>query len=91
MIDASAATASLAPVREILEPDGADIELIGIEGGTALLRLHLENAACGDACVIPRAMLETLALQMMQPLVPGLTAVVIDDPRDAAPVGEAAR
>jgi len=82
MIDTSAATAGLAPVREILEPDGADIELVGIDGGTALLRLRLENAACADTCVLPRALLETLALQMMQPLVAGLTAVAIDDPRE---------
>ena len=32
--------------------------------------------------LLPRPLLETLALQMMQPLVPGLTAVSIDDPRD---------
>ena len=84
MIDASAATAALAPVRELLEPDGADIELAGVEGGTALLKLRLENAECADTCVLPRAMLETIALQMMQPLVPGLAAVVIDDPRETA-------
>jgi hypothetical protein len=82
MIDPAAATAALAPVRELLEPDGAEIELAGVEGGTARLRLRLENAECGDSCVLPRAMLETLALQMMQPLVPGLAAVSIDDPRE---------
>ena len=84
MIDASAAIAGLAPVREILEPDGADIELVGIDDGTVLLRLRLENAACAETCVLPRGLLETLALQMMQPLVAGLTAVIIDDPREAA-------
>jgi hypothetical protein len=82
MIDASAASAGLAPVREILEPDGADIELVGVDGGTVLLRLRLENAACADTCVLPRALLETIALEMMQPLVAGLTAVDIDDPRE---------
>ena len=82
MIDSATATAALAPVRELLQPDGADIELAGVEGATARLRLRLESATCGDACVLPRAMLETLALQMMQPLVPGLTAVAIDDPRE---------
>jgi hypothetical protein len=84
MIDQAAATAALAPVRELLEPDGADIELAGVEGGTARLRLRLENAGCADTCVLPRAMLEMLALQMMQPLVPGLAAVAIDDPRETA-------
>jgi hypothetical protein len=84
MIDPAAATAALAQVREILEPDGADIELAEVEGGTALLRLRLENAECAGTCVLPRAMLETIALQMMGPLVPGLTAVTIDDPREAS-------
>ena len=84
MIDTSATTAALAPVRELLEPDGADIELAGVAGGMVRLRLRLENAECADTCVLPRAMLETLALQMMQPLVPGLTAVAIDDPRETA-------
>ena len=84
MIDLSVATAALAPVRDLLEPDGADIELAGVEGSTARLRLRLENVECTDSCVLPRAMLETLALQMMQPLVPGLAAVAIDDPRETA-------
>lgn len=83
MIDASTATSGLAPVRELLQPDGADIELVGVDGGTARLRLRLENAECTDTCVMPRPMIEMLALQMMQPLVPGLTAVVVEDPREA--------
>jgi hypothetical protein len=82
MIDASTATTGLAPVRELLQPDGADIELIGVDGGTARLRLRLENAECTDTCVMPRSMIEMLALQLMQPLVPGLTAVTVDDPRE---------
>jgi hypothetical protein len=84
VIDTSAATAGLTPVREILQPDGADIELVGVDGGTALLRLRLEDAVCADTCVLPRAMLEAIALQMMRPLVAGLTAVAIDDPREMA-------
>jgi len=82
MIDASTATTGLAPVRELLQPDGADIELIGVDGGTARLRLCLENAECTDTCVMPRSMIAMLALQLMQPLVPGLTAVTVDDPRE---------
>jgi Fe-S cluster biogenesis protein NfuA len=80
MIDRSTALTGLAPVREILQADGADIDLVGIEGGTVLLRLDLKDARCGE-CVVPRTMLEAIALQMMQPLVPGLTAVRIHDPR----------
>jgi Fe-S cluster biogenesis protein NfuA len=82
MIDSASVTAGLAPVREVLQSDGGDIELVGVEGGTARLRLVLESAGCAE-CVLPRPLLETIALQMMQPLVPGLSAVAIDDPREA--------
>ena len=82
MIDAATVTAGLAPVREVLQSDGGDIELVGVDGDTARLRLVLETAGCAE-CVLPRPLLETIALQMMQPLVPGLSAVAIDDPREA--------
>jgi hypothetical protein len=75
--------AALAPLRDLLQPDGADIELVGFADGTLRLRLCLEGAECGDGCVLPRALLESLALQLIQPLVPGLGAVRIDDPREA--------
>lgn len=82
MIDTATVTAGLAPVRAVLQSDGGDIEVVGVEGDTARLRLILETAGCAE-CVLPRPMLETIALQMMQPLVPGLSAVAIDDPREA--------
>jgi Fe-S cluster biogenesis protein NfuA len=82
VIDAATVTAGLTPVREVLQSDGGDIELVGVDGDTARLRLVLETAGCAE-CVLPRPMLETIALQMMQPLVPGLSAVAIDDPREA--------
>lgn len=81
MIDPSTVTAGLAPVREMIRLDGADVELVGVDGDIANLRLVVTDASCAD-CVMPRGMLEAIALQMMQPLVPGLSAVVIDDPRE---------
>ena len=61
--------------------DGAELELVAVEGTTANLRLVVTDASCAE-CVMPRTMLEAIALQMMQPLVPGLSAVAIDDPRE---------
>ncbi len=81
MIDTATATAGLAPVQEMIRLDGADLELVGVDGATARLRLVVTDASCAD-CVMPRAMLEAIALQMMQPSVPGLSAVAIDDPRE---------
>ena len=83
MIDHAMLAGSLTPLRELLQPDGADIALLGAEGSTALLRLELESAECTDTCVMPRPLLEKLALEMMQPLVPGLVSVTIEDPREA--------
>lgn len=82
MIDTATATAGLAPVQDMIRLDGGDLELVEVDEGTARLRLLLEDANCAD-CVMPRPVLEAIALQMMQPLVPGLSAVAIDDPREA--------
>jgi Fe-S cluster biogenesis protein NfuA len=71
----------LSPVRDILQADGGDIELVSHEGGTAHLRLIVTGARCAE-CVLSKPMLETVALKLLQPATPGLTAVVIDDPRD---------
>jgi hypothetical protein len=74
-------TIDLTPVREILQADGGDIELVAHEHGTARLRLVLAGAACAE-CVLPRPMLEDVALKLLQPGTPGLVAVVVDDPRE---------
>jgi hypothetical protein len=81
VIDAATVAAGLAPVQEMIRLDGADMELVAVEGTTAELRLVVTDASCAE-CVMPRPMLEAIALQMMQPLVPGLSAVAIDDPRE---------
>ena len=81
MTEESTVAAGLEPVREMIRLDGADLELVRVDGATAHLRLVVEDASCSE-CVMPRTMLEAIALQMMQPLVPGLSAVAVDDPRE---------
>lgn len=81
MIETSSVEVGLEPVRAILQADGGDIELVGVDGGKASLRLVIEGANCAE-CVLPRAMLEIVALDLMKPLVPGLSGIVIDDPRE---------
>jgi Fe-S cluster biogenesis protein NfuA len=71
---------ALEPVRAVLQADGADLELIGVDGDVAHLRLVVADAACAE-CVLPTPLLQEVALQLMQPLAPGLAAVAIDDPR----------
>ena len=81
MIQSDEVVAGLAPVQEMIRLDGGDIQLVDVDGTTAHLLLVIEGANCAE-CVLPRQMLEGVALQMMQPLVPGLTAVAISDPRE---------
>jgi len=81
VIQSDEVVAGLAPVQEMIRLDGGDIQLVDVDGTTAHLRLVIEGANCAE-CVLPRQMLEGVALQMMQPLVPGLTAVAISDPRE---------
>lgn len=72
---------ALEPVRAILRADGADIELVEVTGDHAHLRLLLVDAGCAE-CVLPRALLEGVALQLMQPAAPDLAGVTIADPRE---------
>jgi Fe-S cluster biogenesis protein NfuA len=66
----------LTPVREILQLDGGDVELLAADDTSVHLRLVLESAECAD-CVMPRAVLEEVATKLL-----GIT-VQIDDPRGA--------
>ena len=66
----------LTPVRELLQLDGGDVELVSEEAGAVHLRLLLESAECAE-CVLPKPMLEDVAAKLL-----GVN-VVIDDPREA--------
>lgn len=79
--DHDATNRALEGVRELVAADGGDIVLESVDSGTANLRLILEGAECRE-CVMPRAFLEQVALDMMRPHVPELTTVRIHDPRE---------
>lgn len=70
-------TIDLSPVREILQADGGDIELVSMDGATAHLRLIIEGAECAE-CVLPRPLLEDVAAKLLG------VPVRIDDPREPA-------
>ena len=69
-------TIDLSPVRDILQADGGDIELVSFDGDMAELRLVLESAECAE-CVLPKPMLEDVAAKLLG------VKVTIDDPREA--------
>lgn len=78
-----AVEAALGTVRSVLQADGADVELVAVEGDAAHLRLVLVDANCAE-CVLPRGLLQDVALQMLRADLPALAAVEIDDPREAS-------
>lgn len=79
-LDPTTVAIALEPVQAVLRADGADMELVGVDGDVAHLRLLVADATCAE-CVLPAPLLGEVTLQLMRPLAPGLAAVTIDDPR----------
>jgi len=72
---------AVAEVRELVAVDGGDLIVDDSDATSVTLRLVLDTAECRE-CVMPRAFLETVALDVMRDHLPGLTNVTIIDPRD---------
>ena len=77
----AAVTAALDEVRGLVSPDGGDVELEAVDGATVRLRLVLEDAHCVE-CVMPRAFLQQVALDVFRRNGVDADAVAIDDPRE---------
>ena len=73
--------AALQPLRESLQLDGADIELLGVQGGTAELALDVSNASCAE-CVLPRESLESVVVVALRKADPRIAAARVRDPRE---------
>jgi Fe-S cluster biogenesis protein NfuA len=75
----------LVALRSLVQPDGADVELIDVDAssGTVRLRLILEGAGCEESCVMPRPMLQEVARNVLRRAAPDIVSVSVDDPRDA--------
>ena len=80
MIEENALEDALEDVRALVAADGGELALTSIDGDTVHVALILDTAECRE-CVMPGALLEQVALDMLQPNVSGLAAVVVDDPR----------
>jgi|GEM_PF-429641 hypothetical protein len=81
MISTDTAAGALVGVRDLVAADGGDIVVTGTDEHTVTLTLILDTAECAE-CVMPRSFLETVALDIMQPALPGLQSVFILDPRE---------
>jgi hypothetical protein len=65
----------ISPVRDLIQLDGGDIEVLADDGSSVHLRLLLEDAECAE-CVMPRGVLEEVSSKLLG------VAVKIDDPRE---------
>ena len=72
----------LATIREMLQADKSDLELLGIEDGTAHFKLLLNDPACAE-CVMPRSYLEPMILRHLQQTQPEVQRITLDDPRES--------
>jgi NifU-like domain len=70
----------MATIREMLQADKSDLELLSIDAGTARFKLVLNDPACAD-CVMPRSYLEPMILRHLQSSRPDVQRVILDDPR----------
>lgn len=83
MIDEATIAPALDEVRALVQADGGDMLLEGVDpaAGSISLRLVLEGSSC-EECVMPREFLEQIALDMLRKHAPDLASVSIDDPRE---------
>ena len=81
VLDEATIVPALDEVRSLVQADGGDMELVGLDADTVRLRLVLAGASC-EECVMPRDFLEQIALDVLKRNVPGVGAVSIDDPRE---------
>ena len=70
-------------LRDLLRADGADITVESRDPDEVVLRLVLVTAGCAE-CVMPRAHLERVALDLFAHAGAGVESVTVVDPREAA-------
>jgi len=81
LIDQANIEPALEEARALVQADGGDMEVVGVDDSTVNIRLILEGASCAE-CVMPRDFLEQIVLDMLKQKIPAVSAVSIDDPRE---------
>jgi hypothetical protein len=71
----------LTTIRQMLQADQSDLELLGIQDGVAHFRLVLNDPTCAE-CVMPRGYLEQLILRRLERTRSDVQRVTLDDPRE---------
>ena len=72
--------AAIAVIRESLQLDGGDLDVLGFEGTTARIRLLISKDACHE-CIMPKDLLEEMILMGIRESIPEVDKVELEDPR----------
>jgi len=72
--------AGLNDIRESLRADHADLEVLGLDGTTAKVRLLIGPETCQE-CIMPKDFLEDIMLMSLRDTMPQVTRVELEDPR----------
>lgn len=75
------AEAALSGLREGFQADGADLELVSIEGGTARVRLVITDETCQE-CIVPGTMLRLMLDTALRRACLEVAVVQLEDPRE---------
>ena len=83
MASAAEVAEALSSPRQMLQADGADLELVEVDHGVVRVKLLIGPDACED-CILERSMLEAALLHGLREADPAIDGVRVDDPRAAA-------
>jgi Fe-S cluster biogenesis protein NfuA len=83
MLDSETASKALEQMRNLLQADGGDMEIVDLDLETAAvkIRLLLDGARC-RACVLPRGILQNVVAHIMNEHGVMMQSIVIEDPRE---------
>jgi Fe-S cluster biogenesis protein NfuA len=69
-------------IRESLQADQADLEVLGLEDGIAKFRLLVGPETCHE-CILSKSILEQILVRSLQRTMPQVNSVQLDDPRES--------
>jgi hypothetical protein len=69
-------------IRESLQADQADLEVLGLEDGIAKFRLLVGPETCLE-CILSKSILEQILVRSLQRTMPQVNSVQLDDPRES--------
>ena len=83
MLDETQVRTALKDVAALVQADGGDIEFVRMDpaSGAVELRLDVTSSNCVE-CILPKALLEDIAGDIMRRSVPSIASVTVDDPRE---------